>query len=119
MTETLEVTVRELDCADEARQIEAALERLNGVAGVRTAVRSRTALITYDPRLVAPEAILASNSSAIPSTDIGRNLKHRERVVGDGRALRDLAIGQLQVTFYEFRPERVSLHAGTDRLDPL
>jgi 3-hydroxybutyryl-CoA dehydrogenase len=31
---------------------------------------------------VAPETILASNSSAIPSTDIGRNLKHRDRVVG-------------------------------------
>jgi 3-hydroxybutyryl-CoA dehydrogenase len=31
---------------------------------------------------VAPEAILASNSSAIPSTEIGRDLKHRERVVG-------------------------------------
>ena len=31
---------------------------------------------------VAPDAILASNSSAIPSTEIGRNLKHRERVVG-------------------------------------
>ena len=32
--------------------------------------------------LVAPETILASNSSAIPSTEIGRNLRHRERVVG-------------------------------------
>jgi 3-hydroxybutyryl-CoA dehydrogenase len=31
---------------------------------------------------VAPDTILASNSSAIPSTDIGRNLKHRARVVG-------------------------------------
>src|SRR5580704_7077934 len=31
---------------------------------------------------VAPETILASNSSAIPSTDIGRHLKHRERVIG-------------------------------------
>jgi 3-hydroxybutyryl-CoA dehydrogenase len=31
---------------------------------------------------VAPETILASNSSAIPSTEIGRNLKHRERVLG-------------------------------------
>jgi 3-hydroxybutyryl-CoA dehydrogenase len=31
---------------------------------------------------VAPETILASNSSAIPSTEIGRDLKHRERVVG-------------------------------------
>ena len=32
--------------------------------------------------LTAPDAILASNSSAIPSTEIGRNLTHRERVVG-------------------------------------
>jgi len=31
---------------------------------------------------VAPDAILASNSSAIPSTDIGRDLKNRERVLG-------------------------------------
>jgi 3-hydroxybutyryl-CoA dehydrogenase len=30
----------------------------------------------------APDTILASNSSAIPSTEIGRNLAHRERVVG-------------------------------------
>lgn len=30
----------------------------------------------------AADTILASNSSAIPSTEIGRNLKHRERVVG-------------------------------------
>jgi 3-hydroxybutyryl-CoA dehydrogenase len=32
--------------------------------------------------LVAPETILASNSSAIPTTEIGRDLKHRERVIG-------------------------------------
>src|SRR3954451_173991 len=32
--------------------------------------------------LTAPETILASNSSAIPSTEIGRHLKHRGRVVG-------------------------------------
>ena len=32
--------------------------------------------------LVAPDTILASNSSAIPTTQIGRDLKHRERVVG-------------------------------------
>jgi 3-hydroxybutyryl-CoA dehydrogenase len=31
---------------------------------------------------VAPETILASNSSAIPSSEIGRHLKHRERVLG-------------------------------------
>jgi 3-hydroxybutyryl-CoA dehydrogenase len=32
--------------------------------------------------LVAPDTILASNSSAIRSTEIGQHLKHRERVVG-------------------------------------
>ena len=32
--------------------------------------------------LVAPATILATNSSAIPSTEIGRHLVHRERVVG-------------------------------------
>jgi 3-hydroxybutyryl-CoA dehydrogenase len=31
---------------------------------------------------VAPDAILASNSSAIPSTQIGRHLQHRDRVIG-------------------------------------
>jgi 3-hydroxybutyryl-CoA dehydrogenase len=32
--------------------------------------------------IVAVDTVLASNSSAIPSTEIARNLKHRERVVG-------------------------------------
>jgi 3-hydroxybutyryl-CoA dehydrogenase len=32
--------------------------------------------------LVRADTILASNSSALPSTEIGRHLKHRERVVG-------------------------------------
>jgi len=32
--------------------------------------------------LTAPTAILASNSSAIPSTQIGAKLQHRERVIG-------------------------------------
>jgi 3-hydroxybutyryl-CoA dehydrogenase len=32
--------------------------------------------------IVAPETILASNSSAIPSTEIGSLLKHRDRVIG-------------------------------------
>jgi 3-hydroxybutyryl-CoA dehydrogenase len=32
--------------------------------------------------LTGPDTILASNSSAIPSTEIARNLKRRERVVG-------------------------------------
>jgi 3-hydroxybutyryl-CoA dehydrogenase len=33
-------------------------------------------------QLVAADTILASNSSAIPSTEIGRHLQHRERVIG-------------------------------------
>jgi len=33
-------------------------------------------------KLVAPSTILASNSSAIPSTEIAAHLNHRERVVG-------------------------------------
>jgi 3-hydroxybutyryl-CoA dehydrogenase len=33
-------------------------------------------------KVAAPDAILASNSSAIPSTEIGRHLAHRERVIG-------------------------------------
>jgi 3-hydroxybutyryl-CoA dehydrogenase len=33
-------------------------------------------------KAVAPDTILASNSSAIPSTEIGRHLKHRGRVIG-------------------------------------
>jgi 3-hydroxybutyryl-CoA dehydrogenase len=32
--------------------------------------------------LVATDTILASNSSAIPTTEIGRDLRHRERIVG-------------------------------------
>jgi 3-hydroxybutyryl-CoA dehydrogenase len=31
---------------------------------------------------VGPGTVLASNSSAIPATEIGRDLKHRERVIG-------------------------------------
>jgi len=33
-------------------------------------------------KLTSPDTILASNSSALPSTEIGRHLTHRERVVG-------------------------------------
>jgi 3-hydroxybutyryl-CoA dehydrogenase len=33
-------------------------------------------------KLTTPDTILASNSSAIPSTEIGRDLAHRERVLG-------------------------------------
>jgi Cd2+/Zn2+-exporting ATPase/Cu+-exporting ATPase len=57
VTETLELTVPELDCADEAQQIQAALSRLPGVAEVRTAVGARKAVVAYHPQRIAPEAI--------------------------------------------------------------
>ena len=55
--QTLEMTVAALDCADEARQIEGALSRLEGVSEVRTAVSARKAMVGYDPERVAPETI--------------------------------------------------------------
>ena len=57
MTETIEVTVAELDCADEAQQIQAALGRLDGVVEIRTAVSTRKTVIAYDPGRVEPETI--------------------------------------------------------------
>ena len=60
MTETLELTVPELDCADEAQQIQAALSRLPGVAEVRTAVGARRAIVAYDPERIQPDAIRAA-----------------------------------------------------------
>ena len=60
MRETLEVTVPELDCADEAQQIQAALGRLPGVEEVRTAVGARKAVVAYAPDRVQPDAIRAA-----------------------------------------------------------
>jgi cation transport ATPase len=57
VTRTLELAVPELDCADEARQIEAALSRLPGVVEVRTAVSARKAVVAYDAERTPPEAI--------------------------------------------------------------
>ncbi len=48
----------------------------------RRSCRSSSKSSPRSRSLVAPDTILASNSSAIPSTEIGRHLKHRERVIG-------------------------------------
>jgi cation transport ATPase len=55
--ETLELAVPELDCADEAQQIQAALNRLPGVEEVKTAVGARKAVIAYHPDRIQPDAI--------------------------------------------------------------
>ena len=57
MKATLELRVAELDCADEAQQIQAALSRLPGVQDVRTAVSARKTVIAYDPAQIGPDAI--------------------------------------------------------------
>ncbi len=57
MEETAEFIVAELDCADEARQIQEALGRLGGAPEVRTAVGARKAFVVYDSARVEAEAI--------------------------------------------------------------
>ena len=57
MTEKLEMTVAEMDCADEVRQIEGALARLGGVVDIRTSVSARRAVVAYDATRVGAEAI--------------------------------------------------------------
>jgi copper chaperone CopZ len=52
--ETLQLTVPELCCAAEARQIEGALGRLDGVREVRTLVGSGAALVSYERRASRP-----------------------------------------------------------------
>src|SRR5690242_2335240 len=72
------------------------LERIAAHHSIEPAVRGATWVFEAAPeklplkqkifaeleKLVAPTTILASNSSAIPSTEIGRYLSKRERVVG-------------------------------------
>ncbi len=57
MREAVELTVAELDCADEAQQIQGALGRLEGVLDVRTVVSARRAMVAYDSDRVGAEAI--------------------------------------------------------------
>jgi Cd2+/Zn2+-exporting ATPase/Cu+-exporting ATPase len=54
---TVEIIVPELCCADEAREIEQALTRLDGVIEVGTAIGVKKAIVSYDPARVDPEAL--------------------------------------------------------------
>ena len=56
----LELVVAELDCADEAAQIEGALGRLPAVTGVRTSVGAHKVFVTYDPAEIDPARIRAT-----------------------------------------------------------
>jgi Cd2+/Zn2+-exporting ATPase/Cu+-exporting ATPase len=57
MRANLELNVPDLCCADEARQIEAALGRLPGVEEVRTTIAARRTLVAYAPDRIQAEAI--------------------------------------------------------------
>ena len=59
----LELVVAELDCADEAAQIEGALGRLPAVTGVRTSVGAHKVFVTYDPAQSDPARIRATIES--------------------------------------------------------
>jgi Cd2+/Zn2+-exporting ATPase/Cu+-exporting ATPase len=84
MTNMLELTVPELDCADEARQIEAALGRVAGVTGVRTAVSARRAIVSFDPERVAPDAIRqAIHDLGMTVTDAPASIIRSRRPVPD------------------------------------
>lgn len=56
-TAEIELVVEQLDCADEASQIQTALGRLAGVSQVQTSVSARKAFVTYDPSHVGPAEI--------------------------------------------------------------
>ena len=56
----LELIVAELDCADEAAQIEGALGRLEAVRQVRTSVGAHKVFVRYDPARIEPTAIRAA-----------------------------------------------------------
>jgi len=84
MRETLELTVAELDCADEAQQIEAALGRLDGVAEVRTVVSARRALIAYESDRIAPHVIRGAIAAlGMTVTDSRAPLAPRPRSLPD------------------------------------
>lgn len=57
MTQRLELTVPELDCVDEARQIEATLGRVDGVVDVQTAIGARRVIVSFDPAAMKPQAV--------------------------------------------------------------
>ena len=84
MRETIELSVAELDCADEARQIQDALARLAGVQEVRTAVAARRAIVAYDPSRTGPDEI----REAI--CNLGMTVTEPQAAVARQRSLPDL-----------------------------
>jgi Cd2+/Zn2+-exporting ATPase/Cu+-exporting ATPase len=61
--ERIELVVEQLDCADEAAQIQSALGRLPGVGPVETSTSARKAFVQYDPARIQPAAIRSAIES--------------------------------------------------------
>jgi Cd2+/Zn2+-exporting ATPase/Cu+-exporting ATPase len=81
---TLELTVPELDCADEAQQIQGAVSRLPGVSGVQTAVGARKVIVAYEPERATPEAIRAAvRGLGMTVTEEGPPASRRRRPLAD------------------------------------
>ena len=59
-TAELELVVDQLDCADEAAQIQGALDRVAGVRRVRTSVAARKVFVRYEPALTGAAEIHAA-----------------------------------------------------------
>ena len=69
--------------------------------------------------VVSPDTILASNSSALPTTEIGRHLKHRGRVVGahfwnPPHLVRLVEVIQNEATTDDVVARTMALMAGAD-----
>lgn len=119
MTATLELTIAELDCADEAQQIQSALGRLRGVEEVRTTVSARRALVAYDPERIRPEAIReAIRGLGMTVTDTDARLVRRRRPLADRLGWAFVSLVAL-VTLAGIAGERLGLvEAFVERIPP-
>jgi Cu+-exporting ATPase len=115
--ETLELTVAELDCADEAQQIQSALGRLHGVSDVRTAVSTRKAIVAYDPDTIGPDVIReAIRGLGMTVADARAEVSPRRRSLADRLGLAFVSIVAL-VALFGIVGERLGIvEALTERL---
>ncbi len=67
---SLELTIRGMDCADCVRTIESALVGLSGVTSARVTLTAGRGTINYDPRALAPQAIVDAVNATGYSADI-------------------------------------------------
>jgi copper chaperone CopZ len=82
--QTLELTVPDLCCADEAQQIDRALSRLPGISGVQTSVGARKVIVAYEPERATAEAIRAAiHGLGMTVTEAGTPASRRRRPLPD------------------------------------